>query len=272
MNHRTGWPAGGGILLHKRSPEVASIIDGVPLGLSVSSFPDFFISEDQGRNCDFDLQTPACPSSNHNPSTERTMTRLGELELKDAAREAAGNWQDFNCFAWFRKSELKKPEDWAIIYTHNRDSGLLDKSNAAVIEAAMKPFTEGDDSDVVLESHNHWLVGHVDGFSIRVFKRGRITKAFKTYHELAERMADYPILDESDYSEREYEAAYENLDLAAWRLKLDFNLPSDWQSSVFDWLWQNRANALENVDDQGGFPKEDDLETAFSSLGYERAA
>ena len=44
------------------------------------------------------------------------MTRLGELDLKHAAKEAAGNWQRFNCFVWFRDKELKKPEDWAVIY------------------------------------------------------------------------------------------------------------------------------------------------------------
>lgn len=38
---------------------------------------------------------------------------------------------------------------------------------------------------------------------MRVFKRGRVTKAIRTYHELAERMADCPILDETDYSNRE---------------------------------------------------------------------
>src|SRR5687768_9241519 len=116
------------------------------------------------------------------------MTQLGEMELKDAAHEAAGNWQNFSCFAWFRQRELKRPEDWAIIYTHHRDSGLLDQSNASVIAKAMQPFAEGKDPDLVFESHSHWAVGHVDGFSIRVFKRGRITKAFRTYHELAERM------------------------------------------------------------------------------------
>src|SRR4051794_18024397 len=117
------------------------------------------------------------------------MTRLGELELKDAAREAAGNWADFHCFAWFRRNEIKDPENWAIIYTHNRDSGLLDQSNASVIEAALMPFSEVNDPDVVQERHSHWLCGHVSGFSIRIFKKGRITKAFRTYHALAQRMA-----------------------------------------------------------------------------------
>jgi hypothetical protein len=159
-----------------------------------------------------------------------------------------------------------------VIYTHNRDSGLLDQSNAFVIAKAMQPFTEGDDPDVVFESHHHWAVGHVDGFSLRVFKRGRVTKAFRAYHELAERMADYPILDESDYSNREYEATYENVGEAAWRLKQEFSLPDDWQSDFFSWLSDHRDHALENVDDQGGWPDEDDLEAAFSALGYQRAA
>ena len=200
------------------------------------------------------------------------MTRLGELELKDSAKEAAGNWQKFSCFAWFRQRDIKKPEDWAVIFTHNRDSGLLDQSNAAFIAKEMEPFTEGDDPDVVFESHSHWAVGHVDGFSIRVFKRGRITKAFQIYHDLAERMADYPILDESDYSERELNATFENVGEAAWKLKQEFTLPDDWQSEVYDWLSDHRDHALENVDDQGGWPKDDDLEAAFEALGYQRAA
>ena len=35
-----------------------------------------------------------------------------------------------------------------------------------------------------MESHNHWAVGHVDGFCIRVYRDGEITEAFKTYHDL----------------------------------------------------------------------------------------
>ena len=200
------------------------------------------------------------------------MTRLGELDLKDAAKQAAGNWQRFSCFVWYRDRELKKPEDWAVIYTHNRDSGLLDQSNAGVIRKSMMPFTEGDDPDVVMESHSHWAVGHVDGFLVRVFKRGRVTKAFRVYHELAVQMAEYPILDESDYSNREYEATFENVGEAAWRLKSEFDLPADWQSDVYSWLSDHRDRALENKDDQGGYPEEGDLKAAFEALGYQLAA
>jgi hypothetical protein len=199
------------------------------------------------------------------------MPTLGTLTLEDAAEKAAGNWQRFDSFVWFRDRDVEDADQWAIIYTHNRDSGLLDQSNATAIAKAMAPFTEGDDPDVVFESHSHWAVGHVDGFSIRVFDgNGEITEAFKTYHELAEAMDGYPILDESDYSERELEATLENIEDAAWRLKNEFELPEGWVWSVYDWLSEHRSGEVENRDDQGGYPSEEALREAFEALGFEQ--
>ena len=73
---------------------------------------------------------------------------LGLLDLEESAKEAAGNWQEFDCFSWHRKSDIKKPDHWAIIYTHHRDSDLREQSNSEVIAEAMRPFTKGDDPDV----------------------------------------------------------------------------------------------------------------------------
>ena len=194
---------------------------------------------------------------------------LGTLDLEDAAKKAAGNWQHFDSFIWFRDQELEDADQWAVIYTSNRDSGLLDQSNAQQIAEALEPFTEGDDPDLVFESHNHWAVGHVDGFSVRVFDQGgEITPAFKGYYEHSERMADYPILDESDYSEKEYEATLENIEEDAWRLKRQFNLPEDWVGQVYSWLSDNDSKQIENRDDQGGYPDEKSLRAAFLALGY----
>ena len=195
---------------------------------------------------------------------------VGELTIEDHAREAAGNWKTWTCFVWFRDGDIEDPDNWAIIYTHNRDSGLLDQSNADQIAKAMTPYSDGDDPDVVFESHTHWAVGHVDGFSIRVYRDGQITAAFKAYHELAQRLADYPILDEEDYSRREYEATLENLADAAWRVKSEYDLPDGWESEVFSWFWEHNQRAVENRDDLGGYPEEDDLRVAFDALGYER--
>jgi hypothetical protein len=198
------------------------------------------------------------------------MSMVGEMTLEDAAKQLAGNWQRFESFAWFRESEIDDPDNWAIIYTHNRDSGLLDQSNADAVAEALKAFSETDDADVVFESHEHWAVGHVDGFSIRVYRNGEITEAFKTYHDLMEQMDGYPILDEEDYSNRVYEATLENISDAAWRVKHEYELPDGWESEVFSWFWDHRQSAVENRDDRGGYPEEGDLRAAFDALGYER--
>lgn len=199
-------------------------------------------------------------------------TQLGELDLKEAAREAAGNWREFECFSWHRARDLVRPDDWCIVYGRHRDSGLLDQSNAAAIEETLEPFTAGADPDVVPEHHHHWLCGWVDGFSIRVFKRGRITRAFAAYHELAERLADYPVLDEQDYSAREYEDTISNLTDAAWKLKREYDLPENWESAAYDWFCENDCGAIESSDDRGGYPSEGQLRAAFDALGYQQAA
>jgi hypothetical protein len=198
------------------------------------------------------------------------MALTEEMTLEDAARVAAGNWRSWTCFVWFREREVEDAENWSIAYTHNRDSGLLDQSNAEAIAHALQPFTTGEDPDVVFESHSHWAVGHVDGFSIRVYRDGEITDAFRTYHGLLERLADHPILDESDYSERELEATLDNILDAAWRLKSGYKLPDGWETEVYSWLSTHRPGSVENRDDRGGYPAEEDLRQAFASLGYQR--
>lgn len=196
---------------------------------------------------------------------------LNTLDLHDAAKEAAGNWREFGSnFCWHRKSELKSPEDWAIFYTHNRDSGLLDQSNAEAIAEAMEKYTQGDDPDVVFESHYSWLVGHVDGFSIRVYRRGKITRAFRTYLELSSRLANCLVLDEDDYFSRYYEATIENIGLAACKVKRDYNLPTGWEVRVYHWLSEHDLPEIEDHDDRGGWPSDEALRKAFDALGYKR--
>ena len=193
---------------------------------------------------------------------------LGELTLEEAARTAAGNWQRFPCFAWSHSRDLDDPQDWCIVYSHHRDSTLLDQSNASVIAETLEPFTDGDDPDVVPEHHSHWAVGWIDGYAIRVFRNGGITSAFRKYHEIAVRLANYPVLDEEDYSRRELEATFANLTDAAWRLKNDYELPDEWETAVYTWLSDHDPSAVENTDDQGGYPDEDQLRAAFEALDY----
>ena len=135
--------------------------------------------------------------------------QLGEMDLDAAAKAAAGNWKHFECFAGIGGDDMPDADNWAIIYTHNRDSGLLDQSNADAIEEALEPFTRATIPTWCPNIIDHWACGWVDGYSIRVYPPGPDHQGVRAYHELAQRLADYPVLDEEDYSRREYEATLE---------------------------------------------------------------
>ena len=189
--------------------------------------------------------------------------RLGELDLETAAKEARGNWQKFDCFGWHDRPE--DSEEWAIVYTHNRDSDLLDQSNADAIDEALAPFADG--GDVRAEHHGHWACGWIDGYAIRVYRNGQITEAFRTYHELAARLADYPVLDEEDFSRREYEATLENLRSEGFDSDC-FAPPEDWAGEVFSWLWDHNQSAVENRDGNGGYASKEEIGEALDAQGY----
>jgi hypothetical protein len=110
--------------------------------------------------------------------------------------ELAGNWRKFDCFCWFRSHDLPDPANWMVWYTSDPQSGLIDLSNESVIRSRLAPFAAGDDPDLVFEQHSSWLVGHVDGFSIRVFAPdGTPTAAFEAFCGIREALDGYPILD-----------------------------------------------------------------------------
>ena len=197
---------------------------------------------------------------------------LGLLDLEEAAKEAAGNWHKFNCFCWHRKTDLERPEEWAIFYTHHRDSDLRDQSNAEVIAEAMEKFAAGGNPDVVFESHFHWAVGHVDGFSVRVYRRGRITRAFRTYYELQGGSPNTRCWTKDDYSAREYEATIQNIADAAWRVKGSYRLPKGLGGSGLSLaLGPRRGRKSRMPMTEADIRAEESLQRAFAALGYEKS-
>jgi hypothetical protein len=90
---------------------------------------------------------------------------------------------------------LDDRQDWLVLpISQTRDSGTLDESNFAVAQRML------DDGDAEYEVHRfgHWGPGW---FEIILVHPSHATLA-ETIH-----VDDYPILDDSDYSEREYAAA-----------------------------------------------------------------
>lgn len=189
------------------------------------------------------------------------------MNAEEAAKEMAGNWRKFESFAWHRGNDLEDADNWTIYYTAGRDAGLLAQSDHAEINERFAPFMEGDDPDVVAESHSHWAVGWIGGFSIRVFRPdGTITPAFEELCRIKETLEDYPVLNEADYSDREYVATLENYTSEMWQLKND--LPDDWQEDVYRWFSDHgQERFIENRDDQGGWAPKENIVEALTDLG-----
>lgn len=190
--------------------------------------------------------------------------------VEDYAKELRGNWMKFESFGWSRRWEIPDPENWAIVYTDNRDSGLIDKSNASAIAAAMKPFVESEQKDIYEESHRHWAVGYVDGYAIRVHPldeegvpiTDEYTPAFEKYCELLINLENYPILDENDYSHMEFEATIRNIMEVGHNLVKN-DAPDGWAHDVYRELPDGE---IENTDDRGGWPSEKAVAEALRAL------
>ncbi len=189
--------------------------------------------------------------------------------LAESAAAYAGNWRKMDCFIWTGETEWEQPENVCLAYVSNRDSGLLDQSNAAAIAERMKPFTDPAKGEPTAraETHSHWACGYIDGYSILVYgRKGKITPAFAEWFKIQQELADYPVLDESDWSERESAATWENLKDAVRDAGAN-NLDESQLSDVYEWLSDNSQCALESRDDQGGYPSPEELRPAFDALG-----
>ena len=95
-------------------------------------------------------------------------------------------------------------EDWDGYYVflgRNRDSQLLEVSN---FECALSDLG-GESETVLVVSENHWAVGWVEWIAIHESD----TTALKAADEIVSALAIYPILNESDYSERKWGREWE---------------------------------------------------------------
>ena len=121
------------------------------------------------------------------------------------------------------------------------------------------------------EDHSHWAVRLGGGLRHSRFQaQAGLRKHSDITMSLPAGWPTTPSWTNSDYSNREHEATLENIGDAAWRLRDEYDLPEDWQSAVLSWLWDNNDSAVENVDDQGGCPDEEQLRAAFDALGYKQ--
>lgn len=91
-------------------------------------------------------------------------------------------------------------EDWLIVIGQSRDSRVLEQSNyRSTLKALQAICTEG----VIEERAGHWAVGWID--TIIIDPKNPALK--KEAQSILDALTDYPIVDDEDHSNLEYEEA-----------------------------------------------------------------
>ena len=175
------------------------------------------------------------------------------------------------------KDGLQKPEDfgywgsedmfktWGFCgVDKNRDSNLLEISNFDVIT---KDLISKFPNDFRIENYSHWMVGNVDRLVCRILKyelpfidevkEKDITTAFLSAMEWLDQLRDYPVADEGDYSDKEYEQSIaeiiewdkhnpgviykDNLSIENWAERICYELGNEGYSYSEDSYYSDEA-------------------------------
>lgn len=118
---------------------------------------------------------------------------------------------------------------WFVFLGQHRDSDILTQSN---FDSALKRLG-GETEGVRVIRERHWAVGWVEWIGIEQDEFA----ALKIADEIAAELKDYPIIDEDDYSNREFEAVLDFWD--GWSSKPDLQhriqVIADWNKRHEHW-------------------------------------
>lgn len=157
-----------------------------------------------------DPTEPARPSA-------ASLSEVDEDTLVKAAREALIRPSDFGYYG-----DLPLFESWGFVFFQSAASDTVERSNFRTALAALQGRAVHDDGDqaengdasfyVQTVGVSHWLVGSADHIAVRVLvdedgpvEAGNLTYTFVHAVELTLFLQDYPVLDDSDWSELEFE-------------------------------------------------------------------
>lgn len=121
--------------------------------------------------------------------------------------------------------------DLVVVCGRNRDSDLIDESN---FECALTELG-GETETVRVERFGHWFCGW---FEI-ILVDPKDTKALETAYSIKRCLQEYALLDDSDFSEREYEKQLEEFD----------TYRGDFERNFAEALGLEREDLEENSDD-----------------------
>jgi hypothetical protein len=108
--------------------------------------------------------------------------------------------------------------EWSSYYSagvgQSRDSDCLEQSNFAVMLAALG----GESETVIVVRESHWAVGWVEWIAVHESDTVALAKA----DEQCGRLANYPVLDEEDWSQREWNAMCEVWENAGLQGRMEY--------------------------------------------------
>jgi hypothetical protein len=93
--------------------------------------------------------------------------------------------------------------DMVIVYSKSRDSDLMVQSN---FDVALD-MLGGEGRYVEVHNFGHWGCGWIEAILVNPKSKTKLKKAYA----IRKSLEDYPLLDDSDYSERELEAIEEDI-------------------------------------------------------------
>ena len=106
-------------------------------------------------------------------------------------------------------------EDWLQVIGQSRDSKCLEESNFRLTLKALKKISE---DDVEIERSGHWAVGWIEVIIINPANEAMVKEA----QSILDALTDYPVVDDDDFSELEYETAAKYWDQCSVRERLQY--------------------------------------------------
>lgn len=191
------------------------------------------------------------------------------MRIEPVTPASAGNWEKWPHYMHFGDED---PQRDYIAELCVRNSGkLLDEANLKAIENAFEKAGFFEDGSATKMSTGSAIVGPLDGLTMRIVgDDGDLTPVALLWNQLAERYANYPILDEELYSELEEKALFDYVRHAVRSCGLvDGHDPEEAADEVLGYLREHgEDHELENTDDTGGAPSDECITNALLELGY----
>lgn len=161
--------------------------------------------------------------------------------------------------------------DYYVLLGHHRDSTLLTESNFYTAWERIKAIPSSDnwEQDYGIDNpeyqivrSSHWLVGWAEFIGIHKDSAPHVEEG----NRITEALDDYPVLNDSDYYEREHNATIEGVKDS---LRYAGYSPRN-VYKVYRWLDENMPNELESHDDTGGYPSKESIIACAHALKMRR--